>query len=291
MPSPAQRSRKHLPPLRPLRQRYLRMLMDAIFGKNNFLNRIVWGYPGTSASKTFFPRKHNPILCFTKSRGDPTFNEDSIKVPYTKLNTQHQQPVGGGIGGNLTKAAVDEYRDRGTILETWGTKFSLVGRLVKERSRWATQKPIALYSRCIFAATDPGDLVIDPFCGCATTLVAAENAGRQWIGIDRDPEAENQVVNQLAKLNEDSCDFWRDNVIIRTDLPVRTNLGKIAHYKKHFDKLYTKQRGVCAGCDWPRDTPVMTVAHDTPQSKGVQDNIKNLFILCSGCNSRKGTAK
>ena len=84
-----------------------------------------------------------------------------------------------------------------------------------ERSGWATQKPLALYSRMILASSNPGDVVLDPFCGCATTLVAAENAGRQWIGIDRAPEAEEQVKIQLGKLNENSYDFWRDQVIIR----------------------------------------------------------------------------
>ena len=165
----------------------------------------------------------------------------------------------------------------------------------KERSGWRTQKPLALYSRMILASSNPGDVVLDPFCGCATTLVAAENAGRQWIGIDRAEEAEEQVRIQLGKLNENSYDFWRDRVIIRKcdnkhkEWPVRNDLGEFQHYKKHFDRLYTEQAGICAGCDKHYDPNVMHVDHDFPRAKGGQDNIENLQVLCSGCNSRKGT--
>lgn len=59
----------------------------------------------------------------------------------------------------------------------------------------------------ILASTNAGDVVLDPFCGCATTLVAAENAGRQWIGMGRDPKANRQVVTQLDKLNSNQVDW------------------------------------------------------------------------------------
>ena len=89
--------------------------------------------------------------------------------------------------------------------------------------------------------------------------------------------------------------FWRDRVIIRKcdkkhkEWPVRDDLGEFQHYKKHFDKLYTEQAGICAGCDKHYDPNVMHVDHDFPWAKGGQDNIENLQVLCSGCNSRKGT--
>ncbi len=155
----------------------------------------------------------------------------------------------------------------------------------------------------ILASSNPGDVVLDPFCGCATTLVAAENAGRQWIGIDRDEEAERQVVLQLNKLNQGTeteaqdelgKDWGRRVLIRRCDNqrkqhPVRNDLGEFEHYKKHFDRLYTEQAGICAGCDDHYDAKVMHVDHDFPRAKGGQDNIENLQVLCSGCNSRKGT--
>ena len=87
-----------------------------------------------------------------------------------------------------------------------------------------------LYERMILASTNAGDVVLDPFCGCATTLVAAENAQRKWIGIDRDPNAEQMVQGQLGKLAGQTPEFWRRRVIIRkcfdqhNEWPVRDDL-------------------------------------------------------------------
>lgn len=140
----------------------------------------------------------------------------------------------------------------------------------------------------ILAATDAGDVVLDPFCGCATTLVAAENAGRQWIGIDRDECAGEMVIQQLTKLNEGSED-WLRKVIIRADLPQRTDAGKIPHYSKHKTHLYEKQHAKCAGCGFPKESFALEIDHDIPRSKGGTDHISNLQLLCSRCNRRKGT--
>ena len=80
---------------------YLRTLMDMIFGRKNFRNEIVWCYTGPSAARKQFPRKHETIYWYSKS-DQWTFNADAVRVPYTQLNTQHKEPGGGGIGGNLT---------------------------------------------------------------------------------------------------------------------------------------------------------------------------------------------
>ena len=277
---------------------YLRLLMDGIFGEKNFRNEIAWCYTGPSAPRQRqFSRKFDTILSYSK--GDKwTFNSDAVRVPYAggKPHTGgFTHSTGKKAGTKLTKEVIAEQYSKGKIPENWWTKFTPVGRIHKERSGWRTQKPIALYSRMILASSNPGDVVLDPFCGCATTLVAAENAGRQWIGIDRAEEAEEQVRIQLGKLNENSYDFWRSRVIIRKcdkkrkEWPVRDDLGEFQHYKKHFDRLYTEQAGICAGCGKHYDPNVMHVDHDFPRSKGGQDNIENLQVLCSGCNSRKGT--
>ena len=107
--------------------------------------------------------------------------------------------------------------------------------------------------------------------------------------------AEQMVQGQLGKLAGQTPEFWRKQVIIRkcfdqhNEWPVRDDLGKIPHYKTHFDRLYREQSGICPGCNWHRDAHVMTVDHDWPRSKGGGDNIGNLQALCSGCNSAKGT--
>lgn len=260
---------------------YLRMLMDAIFGRKNFRNEIVWCYEKPRPSKIRFRQNHDTILYYAKSENS-TFH--TLRVSTIDGKFEMRKPFKRPDGTIWTpkapgKAASDWWID----IPSFATAMS-----AKERTGWATQKPIKLYSRFIQAATNPGDLVVDPFCGCATTLVAAENAGRQWIGIDCDECAEQLIVEQLTKLNEGSED-WLCKVIIRKDIPKRTDLGEIPHYKTHFNALYTKQNGICVGCDWPRDAHVMTVDHDLPRSKGGQDNIENLKVLCSGCNSSKGT--
>ena len=129
-------------------------------------------------------------------------------------------------------------------------------------------------------------MVLDPFCGCATTLVAAENAGREWVGIDRNEEVKSQVVSQLEKLNERSED-WLRKVIIRDDVPVRTDLRKLPHCKKHFAELYTKQHGKCAGCGERRGKIVRQVDYKAPKRRGGQDAFDNLNLLCPRCNAIK----
>ena len=153
---------------------YLKVLMDAIFGAKNFRNEIVWCYTGPSKAIMDFPKKHDTILRYAKS-DDWIFNADAVKVPYIKRDT-------GRTAGIFKKRAV--LRESGKIPETWWSKFSPVGRIKRERLGYPTQKPLALLRRIILASSKPGDLVLDPFCGCGTTAVAANELKRKWAGID-----------------------------------------------------------------------------------------------------------
>ena len=275
---------------------YLRTIMDMIFGRNNFRNEIAWCYTGPSAAQKQFPRKHETIFWYSKS-DKWTFNADAVRVPYTQLNTQHKEPGGGGIGGNLTKETVGAYRERGKIPESWWTKFTPVGRLEKERCNKPTQKPVALYSRLVLASTNPGDVVIDPFCGCATTLIAAENAGRQWIGIDINPTTEELVIKQLDKLSEGTEDFWRKEVTIRHGLPKRTD-NKISKKKKDelkeqlmVEQLKHQPYLVCAICNHPTEHFYLEIGHEQPKCEDGGWEPDNLQLECSRCNRRKGSTK
>ena len=165
----------------PTASHYLKVLMDGIFGNKSFRNEIVWCYTGPGSPKMRqFNRKHDTILWYSKGNRW-TFNRDKVRIPHKKLNTNRS---GAMIADALTPEQRDAYLKKGKIPETWWPNFSPVGRLKKERLGYPTQKPLALLERIIKASSNPGDIVFDPFCGCATTIEAANKLGRRWIGID-----------------------------------------------------------------------------------------------------------
>ena len=189
---------------------YIRLIMDTIFGRDNFRNEIVWCYTGPSNAKRWFPRKHDTILFYAKSPA-AKFNRDAVRIDYKQLNVQHREEGGGGIGGNLTPDTVGAYRNKGKVPEDYWLedrdKMSPVGRRAKERTGSPDQKPLALYERIIKASSNPGDWVLDPFCGCATTPIAAEHLGRQWVGIDRRSDAEAHILNRLLATDANQGKF------------------------------------------------------------------------------------
>ena len=282
---------------------YLRTLMDMIFGRQNFRNEIIWCYTGPSAARKQFPRKHETIFWYSKSNRW-TFNADAVRVPYSEDYVKRfaKEYNEGKDKSKIFSGGHDTVRNQelakqGKTPESWWTKFSPVGRLAKERCGKPTQKTVALYSRLILASTNPGDLVIDPFCGCATTLVAAENAGRQWIGIDINPTSKDLVLEQLDKLNENSLDFWRKNIHFpkkpkpRTDNKLSSKELRQLKEKKMVEQLEHRPYLICAICDHPKDTYDLEVDHIHPKSNRGGNELKNLQLLCSRCNRRKGGTK
>ena len=155
-----------------------------------------------------------------------------------------------------------------------------------ERTNYPTQKPLALLDRIIKASSNEGDVVLDPFCGCATTLVAAEKLNRQWAGIDISPKAAELVKTRMKR---ETNLFDRFNPVVRTDVPQRTDVGKLPPYKTHRHTLYGKQEGHCAGCRHHFPFRNLTVDHVVAKSKGGTDHLENLQLLCAACNSMKGT--
>ena len=153
-----------------------------------------------------------------------------------------------------------------------------------ERTGYPTQKPLALLERIIKASSNEGDLVFDPFCGCATTLVAAETLGREWAGIDLSPLAV-KLVDQ--RLRDQHGAFGQ--IVARTDMPRRTDLGELPNYRTHRHTLYGRQEGHCTGCLTHFAFRNLDVDHIVPVSKGGTDHLDNLQLLCPACNSAKGT--
>ena len=270
----------------PTASHYLKMLMDAVFGRANYRNEIVWCYTGPgSPGMRQFNRKHDTIHWY--SMGDAwTFNGDAVRISHdgkTKDNFKAGLRGSGFVEGKYDLA-------EGKIPETWwaqakGNGLTIASRQKNQYVGYPTQKPIALLDRIIRASSNEDDMVLDPFCGCATALVAADRLNRQWAGIDLSPLAARLV---LKRLRDDQGSLF-DDVIHRTDIPRRTDFGDLPNYRTHKHTLYGRQEGVCNGCRMLFPFRNLTVDHVVPQSRGGSDHLSNLQLLCGACNSTKGT--
>ena len=166
--------------------------------------------------------------------------------------------------------------------DVW-TDIPPLARKMKERVGYPTQKPLALLERIIRASSNEGDLVLDPFCGCATALVAADRLQRRWAGIDLSPLAVRLVNDRIAG----DRGLWGGATALDAP-PLRTDLGELPNYRTHRHRLYGLQEGNCAGCETHFPVRVMEVDHILPRSRGGTDHADNLQMLCSGCNRSKG---
>ena len=152
---------------------------------------------------------------------------------------------------------------------------------------WATRKPVALYRRLIECATDEGDTVCDPFAGCATTCVAAEQLRREWIGIDIDPVAESVTLERLE--DETGLNMQVQPVSVRKTIK-RTDIPNIPDAKLR-QALWARQGRQCANpyCDAESLRAVdLALDHRIPKVRGGDNDALNRIGLCGNCNSRKG---
>ncbi len=270
---------------------YLKLLMDAIFGKKNFRNEIVWAYTGPSNTRRWFPRKHDVILFYGKS-DDARFYRDSVRVPYSegyvrRFSKQYKEGKGRSTifsSGHNTERN-QKLAEKGKLIEDWWSDISPVGRLKKERTGYRTQKPLALLYRVLKGSSVEDDLVLDPFCGCATTCVAAEQLGRGWVGIDISAKAADLVQSRM----KEELGLLYDGAH-RSDIPTRTDMGVVPRYncRENKEYLYGKQGGFCPACQHHFEPRHLEVDHVIAKSKGGHDHISNLQLLCSSCNRTKG---
>ena len=175
---------------------------------------------------------------------------------------------------------------KGTAAEDIIVDIPPVGAHARERIGYPTQKPLALLERIIKASSNEDDVVLDPFCGCATACVAAENLGRRWIGIDISPKAVELVNMRLQQTMGEL--FHNRLVTARTDTPRRTDIDAPVPYRQNKHVLFGQQEGRCNGCRSEFPFRNLTVDHIIPESRGGTDHIENLQLLCGHCNSVKG---
>ena len=165
----------------PTASHYIKPMMDAIFGHNNFRNEIIWCYRKWSTSAGQFARNHDVILLYSKSN-NPTFNVQYVPVSEGTLQRWKGRKQQAVFEDGVRKATSTEGKSETPCPDWW--EISIINPNAKERMGYATQKPLALLERIIKASSNPGDVVFDPFCGCATTMEAAHKLERKWIGVD-----------------------------------------------------------------------------------------------------------
>ena len=263
----------------PTMSHYLKLLMDAIFGRKNFRNEIVWriGWiSGFKSQRRGWIRNHDTILYYTKTNiATKSFNKEYIPYPPDYVRRDGKRPTGKGI----------------PIEDTWNCSENdilnsiMIMSFTAEKTGYPTQKPLKLLDRIIKASSNEGDVVLDPFCGCATACVAADRRHRKWIGIDVSPKAAELVVQRIKT---DQGLF--EDIIHRTDVPKRTDQGQIPKYNASENKqqLYGQQAGNCRGCGEHFNIYNLEVDHLIAKSVGGTDHIDNLQLLCGHCNRVKG---
>ena len=153
---------------------------------------------------------------------------------------------------------------------------------------WDTRKPLSLYKRLIECRSDEGDSVIDPFAGCATACVGAEVTGRQRVGINIDPVAEDATYIRLREAT--GLNITEQPVTVRKSPPRRQDVQRVPDDKLR-DALWSRQGRRCANpyCDSENLRNVdLQLDHRIPRNRGGDDGVLNRIGLCANCNSRKG---
>ena len=331
----------------PTASHYLKAVMDAVFGWRNFRNDLIWRYGGgargAKAIARHFAKNHDNLLYYAKDRAAAVHNpiHSGRKWPVSDLPS-HIRSGGGRYfktapRGDYTDESVERLRREGRIHETRTGKIRIKyflereGQFViepilagsvwdipdmmhsspDERQGFPTQKPLALYERMIRASSNEGGIVLDPFAGCATTLVAAERLGRQWVGSDIWDNAPAVVLarmkqERLVLPEAERGDLFTHDINFTTAAPVRTDDGgeaapflrtRVKVSEPHGPKmsrvemyrfLLGQHGSRCQGCDRAFDDPRhLELDHNTPRSDGGLNHISNRILLCGPCNRLK----
>jgi len=161
---------------------YAKVLLDALFGPECFLNEIIWAYDYGGKSKSRWPAKHDTILVYVKDPKNYYFNSEEVdREPYMAPGLVTPEKIERG------KLPTDVW---------WHTIVSPTG---KEKTGYPTQKPAGILRRIIQASSKPGDVVLDFFAGSGTTGFVANELGRRFILVDQNPESIQVIKDRLPK--------------------------------------------------------------------------------------------
>ena len=298
---------------------YVKAMLDAVFERKQFRNEIVWAYSGWNKQmSTHLERRHDVILFYAKSR-EHVFETPTrpwaSRSEYIAKRKQKVRLDGEGReyvlsdagGGKRVRRYLDDAMAYGVPLDDVWVIAKLNNSDKRERTGYPTQKPLALYERIVEASSNEGDLVLDPFAGCATTCIAAEKLGREWVGIDINKEARGVVmkrIRQEAQLPR-GTQSWNREVSVKRKPPDRTDDGEEAapelvlvsprpkaprYTARELRARLIEDHGMkCQGCGWvPHHEEYLEVDHRVPKSKEGKDDLHNRVLLCSPCNGAKG---
>ena len=231
----------------------LRLAMDAICGQDRFKEEIAWRYPNDEMQRLGPSEEYDALLIYGKG-------PDRLTRDY-----QHTE-----VARNEEEKILDQWEIPPVLHDS-------------ERSLDDPgQKPLALLKRIICNYSDEKDMVLDPFCGCATTLEAAERLDREWVGIDISPKT---LELATRRLNGKTVDRIFES---RTSTPTRTDIDNLPpDRKENLVRLYGEQNGTCAECRRTIDLYRLEIVHFIPKRMGGTDEIDNLQLLCASCNYNK----
>jgi site-specific DNA-methyltransferase (adenine-specific) len=176
----------------------VKIALDGTFGRDHFASEIIWSYKRWPSKTANFQRTHDTLLRYVKTPGEQRWNQlyqpPSASTLATWGTRKQRAEV---IGGRRTRSMKTEERSPGVPMgDVW--EIPILAPMAKERTGYPTQKPEALLERLILATTNPGDLVLDPYCGSGTSIAVAKRLGRNAIGIDRNIEAIEVTNRRVA---------------------------------------------------------------------------------------------
>ena len=295
----------------PTASHYLKIVLDEVFRKNSFRNEIVWKRATPGSSKTIAKRlgsNHDTIFYYTKSQ-EAKFNLIFTEYPEKEIEKRFKRSDERGRykdaelatysqetferlkkENRLIITASGKYRYKiyldeikGVLADDIWADIPPVNSQAKERTGYPTQKPLKLLHRIIKLSSNEGDMVLDPFCGCATTCVAAQQLDRKWIGID----IEKQAVDILVERLSDDAGLFKD-FVNTTIVPQRTDVKIVEKSASVKERLYKEQNGLCNACGREFEIWDFEIDHIIPKAKGGGDYYENYQLLCGSCNRIKG---